>query len=269
MKRVRRPKTKYAVVDNLTIRYQDSATIGAKTLVFLHGLGGSIESWDNNTGKLATKYRTFAFDLPGFGLSDKPQRKYTVEFFSSFVIRAVHELNVGLPINIIGSSLGGQIAANITITNPNEVSKLILISPAGFTPKSFSGSPGLQKYVGIINSTSKAEIKKALSETTTVQVRGKDVSMVQKRMSMPGAKDAFVSALKYSTTARRINIDKIKSPTFVIWGKEDHVIPVRFVLPFLKMKNCRLYLLENCGHRPHVEKPILINEIIKGFIEDN
>ena len=117
--------------------------------------------------------------------------------------------------------------------------------------------------------TSKAEIKKALSETTTVQVRGKDVSMVQKRMSMPGAKDAFVSALKYSTTARRINIDKIKSPTFVIWGKEDHVIPVRFVLPFLKMKNCRLYLLENCGHRPHVEKPILINEIIKGFIEDN
>jgi pimeloyl-ACP methyl ester carboxylesterase len=269
MKRVRRPRTMYAVVDNLRIRYQDSATIGSKTLVFLHGLGGSIESWDNNTRKLSTKYRTIAFDLPGFGLSDKPLRKYTVEFFSSFILRAVHELNVGLPINIIGSSLGGQIAANIAITNPHDVGKLILISPAGFTPKSFSGSPGLQKYVGIINATSKAEIKKALSETTTAQVRGKDVTMVHKRISMPGAKHAFVSALKYSTTAKRININEIKSPTVVVWGKEDQVIPVRFVLPFIEMKNCRVYLLENCGHRPHIEKPILTNEIIKRFIEDN
>src|SRR5512145_1694858 len=120
----------YAVVDNLKIRYQDSARVGAKTLVFLHGLGGSIESWDNNTTQLSTKYRTVAFDLPGFGLSDKPRRKYTVGFFSSFVLRAVDELNIGLPINIIGSSLGGQIAANIAVTNPHEVSKLILISPA-------------------------------------------------------------------------------------------------------------------------------------------
>ena len=83
---------------------------------------------------------------------------------------------------------------------------------------------------------------------------------------MPGAKNAFASALKYSTTARRININKIKSPTFVIWGKEDSVIPVRFILPFIEMKNCRLYILENCGHRPHAEKPNVINEMIERFV---
>jgi pimeloyl-ACP methyl ester carboxylesterase len=259
----------YAVVDNLRIRYQDNATEGKKTLVFLHGLGGSIESWDNNVGHLSKKYRAVAFDLPGFGLSDKPHRKYTLRFFSSFVLRAVRELKVGLPINIIGSSLGGQIAASIAITNPSEVGKLVLISPAGFTPKSFSSSPGLQKYIGIIDAISRAEIKKALSETTTAQVTGNDAYMIYGRISMPGAKDAFASALQYSTTAKRINTNKIKSPTLVIWGKEDRVIPVRFVLPFIEMKNCRLYLLENCGHRPHAEKPKLINETIKRFIEDN
>ena len=266
---LRKPKTEFAVIDNLRIRYQDSAKVGAKALVFIHGLGGSIESWENNTAQLSKKYRTIAFDLPGFGLSDKPHRKYTLGFFSSFVLRAVSKLNVGLPINFIGSSLGGQRAANIATTNPHVVGKLILISPAGFTPRSFSTSPGLRKFVGIIDAVSRAEIKNALSAITSARVQGKDAIIVHERISMPGAKDAFTSALKYSTAANRIAINKIKSHTLVIWGKEDRVIPVKFIRPFIEKKNCRLYILENCGHRPHAEKPILINEIIKRFIEDN
>ena len=42
----------YAVIDNLRIRYLDNASVGKKTLVFLHGLGGSIESWDKNLGSV-------------------------------------------------------------------------------------------------------------------------------------------------------------------------------------------------------------------------
>ena len=57
----------YAVIDNLRIRYLDNASVGKKTLVFLHGLGGSIESWDNDLSYLSKKYRVVAFDLPGFG----------------------------------------------------------------------------------------------------------------------------------------------------------------------------------------------------------
>jgi len=269
VRKVGRLKTKYAVIDNLRIRYQDSATAGAKTLIFIHGLGGSIESWDSNTGQLSKKYRTVAFDLPGFGLSDKPLKNYTIAFFSSFVIQAVRRLNIELPINIIGSSLGGQIAANIAVVNPNEVDKLVLISPAGFTPKSFLNSYGLQKYTGILGATSKAEIKKALSETTTSLVSSKLASLVHERILMPGAKEAFDSSLRHSTTARRININKIKSPTLVIWGKEDLVIPVRFVFPFIEMKNCRVNILENCGHRPHAEQPGLVNEIVQRFIRGN
>jgi pimeloyl-ACP methyl ester carboxylesterase len=267
--RVGRLKTKYAVIDNLRIRYQDSATAGAKTLIFLHGLGGSIESWDSNTIQLSKKYRTVVFDLPGFGISDKPLKNYTIGFFSSFVMQAVRRVNIELPINIIGSSLGGQIAANIAVVNPNKVDKLVLISPAGFTPKSFLNSHGLQKYTGILRATSNAEIKKALSGTTTAPVSSKLASLVRERISMPGAKDAFDSSLRHSATARRINTNKIKSPTLVIWGKEDLVIPVRFVVPFIEMKNCRVIILENCGHRPHAEQPGLVNEIIQRFIRGN
>jgi pimeloyl-ACP methyl ester carboxylesterase len=268
--RGRKPKISYAVADNLRFRYQDNAKIGSKTLLFLHGLGGSIESWVNNVDNLYSKYRTIVFDLPGFGLSDKPNRNYTIGFFSSFVLHAIQELGVGLPINVIGSSLGGQIAANIAITSPHIVTKLILISPAGFTPRSFLSSHGLRKYAGISDATSRLQVKKALSQTAkTEDTMDKDADVVLKRMAMPGAKNAFASSLKYSTSARRINANRIKSHTLVIWGKEDRIIPVRFVIPFMTMKNCRLLLLEDCGHRPHAEKPILINRIIKSFIEEN
>ncbi|HZD33906.1 MAG TPA: alpha/beta fold hydrolase [Nitrososphaeraceae archaeon] len=263
------PKISYATIDELRIRYQDNTIAGAKNLVFLHGLGGSIESWADNTSELSGKYRTVALDLPGFGLSDKPNRKYTMRFFSLFVLHAIHELGVGFPINIIGSSLGGQIAATIATISPLKVDKLILISPAGFTPRSFLGSDGLRKYTGIANATSRTEIRKALSETTPGAVMDKDVQLAGERMAIRGAKNAFISALKYSTAARRINFNRIKSPTLVIWGREDRIIPVKFILQFLTMKNCRLCVLENCGHRPHVERPTLINRIIESFIDEN
>lgn len=268
--KVRKPKISYAIIDGLRIRYQDNIIAGVKNpLVFLHGLGGSIESWVDNTSELSSKYRTIALDLPGFGLSDKPCRKYTIRFFSLFVLHAMRELGVGFPINVIGSSLGGQIAANIATISPHKVHKLILISPAGLTPRSFLGSHGLRKYIGIVNATSRTEIRKALSDTAPAAVMDKDIQLAEERMAMRGAKDAFVSSLQYSTAARRINFNRIKPPTLVIWGREDRIIPVKFIIPFLAMKNCRLYVLENCGHRPHAERPMLINSIISSFIDGN
>ena len=82
----------------------------------------------------------------------------------------------------------GKSLPTIAMANPNEVGKLILISPAGFSPKSFLGSPGLRKYVDVMDATSKAEIIKALSETSSSPVSGKDASMVFERISMPGVK---------------------------------------------------------------------------------
>ena len=50
-------------------------------------------------------------------------------------------------------------------------------------------------------------------------------------------------------------LGKIKAPTLLIWGKEDIMIPVKCVEPFVRMKNCRVVMLEHCGHRPHSERP--------------
>jgi pimeloyl-ACP methyl ester carboxylesterase len=87
---------------------------------------------------------------------------------------------------------------------------------------------------------------------------------------MPGAKEAFLSALKGSAQAPRLGsrLHRIKAPSMLLWGKEDIMIPVRFAEPFVKMKNCRVVLLENCGHRPHAEKPELFNRLVTDFLSE-
>jgi pimeloyl-ACP methyl ester carboxylesterase len=91
---------------------------------------------------------------------------------------------------------------------------------------------------------------------------------VFEKLAMPDAKEAFMSALKGSASAPRLGkrLPKIKAPTMVLWGKDDLMIPAKYIAPFVDMKNSRIVLLENCGHRPHVDRPAVFNRLIADFV---
>jgi 2-hydroxy-6-oxonona-2,4-dienedioate hydrolase len=260
----------YLKVDDLLIRYIDTQTKG-KCVLLIHGLGGSIESWINNIDILSTKQlRVIAIDLPGFGSSDKPQINYTINFYTKFIVKFINSLKIRSPISIVGSSLGGHIAAEVAIHYYKIVYKLVLASPAGVLPISFRGTPALLKYTNILKAKTVQEVKRALAYIDNNSIDETYAQIVYQRLSMPGAKEAFLSALSGSARSARLNrrLHKIKADTLLIWGKEDRIIPVKFIEPFIKMKNCRLILLENCGHRPHVDKAEFFNNIIADFINE-
>ncbi|MGH9910583.1 MAG: alpha/beta fold hydrolase, partial [Nitrososphaerales archaeon] len=82
----------------------------------------------------------------------------------------------------------------------------------------------------------------------------------------------FLSSLKESAKAPRLanRLKKIQAKTLVVWGKDDDLIPVKYCEPFIaKMDNCRLLLIEKCGHRPHAEKPSIFNKAVIDFLEEN
>ena len=252
-------------VGNLHIRYVDAGS--GEPVLLIHGLGGSIESWTNNIGELAKSLRMIAVDLPGFGMSDKPKMSYTIKFFRDFVVQFLKLLQLKQA-SIVGSSLGGQVAAEVAISHPSLIKKLVLISPAGAFPPSFRGSPALWKYVKVINAKSAHQVKQALSVLDNKPVDDSYAQLVYQKLLMPGAKEAFLSALEGSARAPRLNnrLHRIKSPTLLLWGKEDYMIPVKFVEPFVQMKNCRIVMIENCGHRPHFARPELFNRIVVEFL---
>jgi pimeloyl-ACP methyl ester carboxylesterase len=257
---------KHTKVSGLSVRYVDTG--GSKNAVLLlHGLGGSIESWINNIREMSQSVRVVVVDLPGFGMSDKPKMNYTIKFYQEFVIQFLKSLQISRA-SIIGSSLGGHVAAEIAISHPDVVDRLVLISPPGALPSSFKGTPALKKYVKVVDAKTVRQVKQALFAIDNKPVGDDYARLVHKKMSMPGAKEAFLSALKGSAQAPRLTgrLNRIHSSTLLLWGKEDAMIPVKFAEPFVKMKNCRIILIENCGHRPHAERPELFNKTVVDFL---
>ena len=240
-----------------------------KAVILLHGLGGSIDSWGSNFSVLSEDANVIALDLPGFGRSGKPRISYTVSFYRDFLVKFIKHLGLAKA-SFVGSSLGGQLACEVAIARPEVVDKLVLVSPAGALPRTFKASPALKRYVKVTSARSLDETKKALFAVDRKPVDENYARVVFERFSEPGAREAFHSALKESAAAPRLQarLNEIRSPTLLIWGKDDIMIPVKYVEPFLRMKNCRIVMLENCGHRPHAERPGLFNALVSGFLEE-
>lgn len=257
---------KFITVNNIRVRYLETNRSGVP-LLLLHGLGGSIESWTNNVSFLSTKFRVIALDLPGFGLSDKPKLSYSINFYVSFIEAFIKSLKLS-NLFIVGSSLGGHVAVEFTLRNRKIVDKLVLISPAGSLPKSFKGTKELKSYIKIVNAKSSRDVSRILTSIDNSMVNSSYADAIYKRLSLPGAKEAFISALKGSANAPRYNnkLVRIEADTLLIWGKEDRMIPLRFISPFMEQGKSRIIILEKCGHRPHVENPKLFNKVVKDFL---
>ena len=108
-------------IDGSKIRYLEEGT-SKNTLVLLHGLGASAERWEDVIPLFAKKFRVIVPDLIGFGYSDKPAIDYTTDYFAEFMSKFVEKVGIK-EMSIIGSSLGGQIAAEFIINQNVDVKK--------------------------------------------------------------------------------------------------------------------------------------------------
>src|SRR5262249_53360620 len=96
--------------------------------VLIHGLGGFAESWRHTIAALAPHGAVIALDLPGFGQSAKPRRRYGLTFFADVVEALRRALDVDR-IRVVGHSLGAAVAAPYALSSPGRVDRLALVSP--------------------------------------------------------------------------------------------------------------------------------------------
>ncbi len=252
---VKTVEEKFLQIDGNNIRYLESGD-SEKILVLIHGLGASAERWDQVIPLFSDDYRVIAPDLIGFGYSDKPLADYTTEFFTKFLKKFFVSLDIRRA-NLIGSSLGGQISAEYTASHPNDIKKLILVSPSGNMDKS---TPALDAYIMAALYPNEQSAKDAfeIMDGSGRGVRQEIISGFVKRMRLPNAKLAFISTLlgiKHleSFTAK---LQRISNPTMIIWGLDDPVIPINYAESFVStIQDCQFFRMDGCGHTPYVQDP--------------
>ncbi|MRN40625.1 MAG: alpha/beta fold hydrolase [Nitrosopumilales archaeon] len=196
-----------------------------------------------------------------------------LEYYSKFISKFIRRLRIdSRSLCIVGNSLGGHIAAEFAINYPLAVSKLVLVSPAGALPVSFKGTPELRNYLNIVKAKTVQQVRRDLLgiDKNVKSIEYNYAKMFFQRLKLPRAKEAFMSAFSGSAHAPRLTgrLHKIKAKTLLIWGKDDQMIPVNFLHPFIKMKNCRVILLENCGHSVHMNSSTLFNKFVIDFLKE-
>ncbi len=257
---------KFIEIDGNKIRYLESGD-SKKTLVLVHGLGASAERWDQVIPLFEDGFRVIVPDLIGFGYSDKPLVDYTSEFFSEFLKKFFIASDIKRP-NLIGSSLGGQISAEFAASYPQDIEKLILVSPSGAMKQS---TPALDAYIMAALYPNEQSAKNAfeLMEGSGQNVHEKIVNGFVERMQLPNAKLAFMSTLLGIKNSKLVTskLQTISTPTLIIWGANDPVIPIDHADSFVSaIQDCRFFRMDGCGHTPYVHDPhIFASKVLEFF----
>jgi 2-hydroxy-6-oxonona-2,4-dienedioate hydrolase len=89
------------------------------------------------------------------------------------------------------------------------------------------------------------------------------------RMRLPNIKYRFMSYLLSirDGPALRGRISRIISPTLIVWGNNDKMIPFQYLhRQYEEIPESKLEIINDCGHIPPIEKPVEFNEVIHGFL---
>jgi pimeloyl-ACP methyl ester carboxylesterase len=99
---------------------------GENTLVFVHGWACQLDFWREQVAALAEKARLIFIDLPGHGLSDKPQIIYTLDFFAEAVLAVLRDAKIAKAI-FVGHSMGGAVISRIAHHAPEKITALVSV----------------------------------------------------------------------------------------------------------------------------------------------
>jgi|SRR5215467_1008728 pimeloyl-ACP methyl ester carboxylesterase len=253
------------------IRYLDSAdqydlSDRKETLVLLHGLGASADRWLKVAPVLAKSYRLLIPDIIGSGYSDKPTVEYTIEFFVEFLQDFLEQIGIER-MNLMGSSFGGYLAAEFAIRFTSRVKKLVLAAPAGIMR---SSTRVLDQYIMAALYPTHDNALRAFKEMAfdSEVVSDETVKDFVNRMRLPNSKYAFMSTLLGIRDSPSLipRLGRLTSPTLIIWGVDDRMIPSNYARELESIPDSKLILMNACGHTPYVEKPNEFSDIVLKFL---
>lgn len=248
-------------------------------LLFVHGLSGCWQNWLENIPLFARSHRVIAPDLPGFGASEMPHDEISIDGYARFLEQLCDALSIDAAA-VVGNSMGGHIAAELAIRSPQRVERLMLVSAAGISAEQVQRDVVMTagRVIAAMGTRTAARVDAFARRPGLRRVGLSFVVRHPDRLSaamahelMQGAgKPAFLPALEAVITHRiSERLPQIACPTFVIWGEDDHVIPVRDAKRFQALiPDCRTLVLPDTGHVAMVERPVRFNALLQEFLAE-
>jgi len=266
--------SRFADIDGVRIHYQEKGV--GQALVLIHGFTSSTYSWKDVFDPLSKQFRVIAVDLKGFGFSGKPEGDYTRRAQALIVAHLLDHLKIEKAW-LGGNSMGGEVALNFALQNPQRVTGLILIDSAGVEVAG-SGSlapgyllvPGVGRILMALALTSDKLVREGLEKSfyDDTKVTAEGVAFYHLPLK---TRDGQRAALRARTQAGQFPIEpelaRIAAPTLILWGADDELIPLAAGRKMNSLiKGSQLVVIERCGHVPQEEMPERVLDEVTKFV---
>jgi pimeloyl-ACP methyl ester carboxylesterase len=244
---------------------------GGTPILLLHGFDSSVFEFRRLLPLLAEKNETWTVDLLGFGFTE---RLTNISFSPSAIKTHLYyfwKTQIGEPMLLVGTSMGGAAAIDFTLSYPECVKQLVLIDSAGY-----KAPPNIGKFMfpplsylatGFL---SNPNIRQSISTNAYFD---KKLASLDARLcaalhlQCPGWHQALIAFTKsggYISFEEKLT--QIKQPTLILWGECDRILGIADASKFQEaIPHAQLIWIKNCGHVPHLEQPQITAQHILDF----
>lgn len=238
--------------------YIEEGPDDGEVLLLLHGLFGTASNFDRTIHYFKDRYKIYLPILPIFQMN---VRKLSVYSLMEYVMEFTEFFDIKRP-HLIGNSLGGHIGLLYVLEPGNEVETMTL-----------TGSSGL--YESAFGTTfPRRGDKEFIRNKINLTFYEKDIAteeMVEEIYDITSDTGKCLKMVKTAKSAIRHNVGdqlgKIKTPTLLVWGKQDTITPPFVAEEFnTKIPYSRLEFIDKCGHAPMLETPEEFNRVLEDFL---
>ncbi|OGG31038.1 hypothetical protein A3I51_00345 [Candidatus Gottesmanbacteria bacterium RIFCSPLOWO2_02_FULL_38_8] len=213
--------------------------------VILHGWNLNSKKFTSLSNSLSKMgYRVYCPDLPGFGKSNKPEKSFKLGDYLFFVVNFLKQNNINKA-NFICHSFGGRIGIKLAVINPEKINKLILTGVPGIPPvprEKVIFFLLLAKLGKLIFSLPFLSVFKNISQKVLYKLAGaSDFYHTDQHL-----RETFQNVVSEKLT---FLLAKITVPTFLIWGRQDSLVPISIAKKMKRLipKSC-LIIVNGVGH---------------------
>ena len=240
---------------------------GERTLVLVHEMGGSLESWDEVAPRFATSRRVLRYDTRGAGMSQKVRGDLTLDTMADDIAALLDHFGVAGKVALAGVAVGGAIALHFAARHKQRTSAVAVGSPATGIAAERRAS-ALERLARIEAAGMAIAVEDSMLNGYAPELRG-DIKRFERFRNRWLGNDPS----SYATIWRMLaaadmqdELARLACPVLVIGGSLDRVRPPQLAEGVAKAIPGARYVEIRTGHYMSVQTPDLLSDCIDEFL---
>lgn len=274
------PNSHFINFQGAEIHFTESGADSSFPIIMIHGFGGSNRDFYVLDSLVNDKYRVIRVDLPGFGMSDfPPQQSARINFmqvytdYFNFLLDTLHIDSC----YVMGNSLGGLMACQLTLNRPDVVKKLVLFNSAGYEmPEVMKSANASLLQNSLVQQVVKLGAPEFVVEQGVKRVVFDASSLTPEKLTRvatfwnrQGNMEHLIAMATTDSFPDENRIKQIACPTLIVWGKQDKIVAPKYAERFhADIKGSRVIMYDSCGHVPMLERPEDVKHDVLLFLNE-